>query len=60
MQRRESKLKTATKPVKVSMNVWCSRIFRDAVSEKAKEEHRDVSKLVRMLLRDRYPSLPEE
>ncbi len=49
-----------TKPDKVGMNVWCSRAFRDAVAEIAKRESRDVSKLVRMLLRERYPDLPEE
>ncbi len=49
-----------TKPDMVSMNVWVSRTFRDAVAEKAKRESRDVSKLVRMLLRERYPDLPEE
>ncbi len=52
--------KPTTKPEKVSMNVWCSRAFRDAVSDLAKKEARDVSKLVRMLLRERYPDLPEE
>ena len=52
--------KSKTKPDKVSMNVWCSRAFREAVSNHAQQEARDISKLVRMLLRERYPDLPEE
>ena len=58
--KRDPKAKPAMKPDKVSMNVWCSRAFRDAVSETARKDHRDVSKLVRMLLRQHYPDLPEE
>jgi hypothetical protein len=34
--------------------------FRDTLQHKAKSEHRDLSKLIRMLLRERYPDLPEE
>jgi hypothetical protein len=58
--KRDPKAKPALKPDKVSMNVWCSRAFRDAVAEAARKDSRDVSKLVRMLLRERYPDLPEE
>lgn len=58
--KREPKSKPAMKPDKVSMNVWCTRAFRDAVAQTARRDHRDVSKLVRMLLRERYPDLPEE
>ena len=57
---KRSERKPSVKPDKVSMNVWCSRAFRDAVSERVRRESRDVSKLVRMLLRERYPDLPEE
>ena len=58
--KRQPKARPAMKPDKVSMNVWCSRAFRAAVSDAARKDHRDVSKLVRMLLRERYPDLPEE
>ncbi len=60
MKRPDPKPKPTMKPDKVSMNVWCSREFRDGVSDHARQEARDVSKLVRMLLRERYPDLPEE
>jgi hypothetical protein len=53
-------IKALIKPDKVSMNVWCSRAFRDAVAEQAKSEDRDVSKMVRRVLREKYPTLPEE
>jgi hypothetical protein len=58
--KRDPKAKPAMKPEMVSMNIWVSRSFRDAVAEMARKESRDVSKLVRMLLRERYPDLPEE
>jgi len=45
---------------KVAMNVCCSRAFRDAVQKQAKSEDRDVSKLVRRVLREKYPTLPED
>ncbi len=58
--KRDPKAKPAMKTPKVGMNVWCSRAFRDAVAEAARKESRDISKLVRMVLRERYPDLPEE
>jgi hypothetical protein len=48
------------KPIKVTIPFKVTAGFRDALQAKAKSEHRDVSKLVRMLLRERYPDLPEE
>ncbi len=58
--KREPKPKPTVKPEKATMNISCSRAFRDAVAELVRKEGRDVSKLVRMLLRERYPDLPEE
>jgi hypothetical protein len=58
--KRDPKPKTVIKPERATMNIACSRAFRDAVTEAARKESRDVSKLVRMLLRERYPDLPEE
>jgi hypothetical protein len=47
------------KPEKVVMPVYCTAAFRGAVQKQAKGEGRDVSKLIRRLLRERYPDLPE-
>jgi hypothetical protein len=58
--KRSPKPKPVMKPERATMNIACSRAFRDAVAETARKDHRDVSKLVRMLLRERYPDLPEE
>ncbi len=52
--------KPAIKRRQVSMNIWCSLEFREAVAVQARAEDRDVSKLVRRVLREKYPSLPEE
>lgn len=48
------------KPDKVTIPFKASAAFRAGLQAKAKEEHRDVSKIIRMVLRERYPDLPEE
>ena len=50
----------ATKPETVHMNVSCSRPFRDALHRVAQEEGRDVSVIIRRVLREKYPTLPPE
>jgi hypothetical protein len=52
--------KAKVKPKKLIMPVMVSEKFRDLLHAKVKAEGRDVSKLVRMLLRERYPDLPED
>jgi hypothetical protein len=52
--------KSRVKPDKVVVPFKVTEAFRDVLREKVKAEGRDVSKLVRMLLRERYPDLPEE
>ncbi len=52
--------KSKVKPSKVTIPFRATEAFRDALQAKVKAEGRDVSKLVRMLLRERYPDLPEE
>jgi hypothetical protein len=48
------------KPDKVVVPFKVTAAFRDALQAKARAESRDVSKVIRMLLRERYPDLPEE
>ena len=52
--------KSRVKPDKVVVPFKVTAAFRDALQAKAKEEDRDVSKIIRRLLRERYPDLPEE
>lgn len=52
--------KSKVKPDKVTIPFKASAAFRAGLQAKAKEEHRDVSKIIRMVLRERYPDLPEE
>ena len=54
------KIKSRVKPDKVVVPFKVTEEFRDALQAKVKAEGRDVSKLVRMLLRERYPDLPED
>ncbi len=56
----EGRSKGKVKPEKVTIPFKASAAFRDLLQAKVKAEGRDVSKLVRMLLRERYPDLPEE
>jgi len=52
--------KSKVKPDKVVVPFKVTAAFRDALREKVKAEGRDVSKVIRMVLRVRYPDLPEE
>ena len=52
--------KSKVKPDKVVVPFKVTAAFRDALREKVKTEGRDVSKVIRMVLRVRYPDLPEE
>ena len=54
--RTPSKLKAK----KVIIPFLVTEKFRDALQETVKREHRDVSKVIRMVLRERYPDLPEK
>jgi len=46
--------------VSLFMPVYCATAFSDVGQKQARLGARDVSKLVRILLRERYPDLPEE
>ncbi len=52
--------RSKVKPEKVTIPFKVTVDFREALQAKAKAEHRDVSKVIRMVLRERYPDLPEE
>ena len=52
--------KSRVKSDKVVVPFKVTEAFRDALREKVKAEGRDVSKVIRRLLRERYPDLPEE
>jgi hypothetical protein len=54
------KSKSMVKPDKVVVPFKVTEAFRDALREKVKAEGRDVSKVIRRLLRQHYPDLPEE
>lgn len=55
-QKGKSPLKRET----AHMNVSCSQEFKAAIHRIAKDEGRDVSVIIRRLLREKYPDLPEE
>ena len=52
--------KSRVKPDKVVIPFKVTVAFRDALHQKVKDEGRDVSKVIRRLLRANYPDLPEE